>query len=112
MAFIYYESAQSVLPSFIPDSLSDKLLHVGGYALLGALCVRALSDRFRKPVTVAVALAAVLLTTTYGVSDEVHQSFVPLREADSWDVVADFVGGLVAALPLYVWFRPRGQRVR
>lgn len=112
MALIFYESSQPALPSFVPDSVSDKLLHIGGYAILGALLVRALSDGFRRPLTAALAVLAVVLTTGYGVSDEIHQSFVPPREMDAWDVVADAVGGTLAAAPLYIWFRLRGESVR
>lgn len=112
MAVIFYESSQPALPSFVPDTISDKLLHIGGYAVLGALLVRALSNGFRRPVTATVAVLAVTLTTAYGVSDEMHQSFVPPREMDPWDVVADAVGGTLAAAPLYIWFRPRGESVR
>lgn len=112
MAVIFYESSQPALPSFVPDTISDKLLHIGGYAVLGALLVRALSNGFRRPVTAAAAVLAVMLTTAYGVSDEIHQSFVPPREMDPWDVLADAVGGTLAAAPLYIWFRPRGKSVR
>ncbi len=112
MALIFYESSQPALPSFVPDSVSDKLLHIGGYAILGALLVRALSDGFRRPLTAALAVLAVALTTGYGVSDEIHQSFVPPREMDALDVVADAVGGTLAAAPLYIWFRLRGESVR
>ena len=31
----------------------------------------------------------------FGVSDELHQSFVPLREADPWDVIANAAGSLM-----------------
>jgi VanZ family protein len=30
------------------------------------------------------------------VFDEFHQSFVPLRNVDGWDLLADFCGGLMA----------------
>lgn len=112
MALIFYESSQPALPSFVPDSVSDKLLHIGGYAILGALFVRALSNGFRRPLTAAMAVLAVGLTAAYGVSDEIHQSFVPPREMDGWDVVADAVGGTLAAAPLYIWFRLRRESVR
>lgn len=111
MALIYYESSQASLPSVV-GGVSDKVLHVAGYSVLGALFVRALSAGFRRPVTAFVAVLAVALTTAYGVSDEMHQSFVPPREMDPWDVAADAVGGAIAAVPLYFWFRPRRESVR
>jgi VanZ family protein len=38
-----------------------------------------------------------LLATLYGVTDEVHQSFVPGRNPDWRDVVADGLGALLGA---------------
>ena len=40
----------------------------------------------------------VLLATLFGVTDEIHQYFVPGRQADVFDVVADAVGALAGAL--------------
>jgi len=61
--------------------------HLGIYGLLFALLWRALP---RAP-----ALAA-LLTILYGVSDELHQSTVPGRQATLFDVAVDAVGVLLA----------------
>jgi VanZ family protein len=38
-------------------------------------------------------LYSFLLTATYGISDEVHQSFVIARTADIMDALADALGG-------------------
>ncbi len=35
-------------------------------------------------------------TTLYGISDEIHQFFVPHREFSVHDIAADFVGGVLA----------------
>jgi VanZ family protein len=48
-------------------------------------------------------VAAILIAAAYGVSDEVHQSFVPMRSVEAMDVVADTVGAAVAAFALYAW---------
>ncbi len=37
-------------------------------------------------------LLSALSATLYGISDEIHQSFVPFREADVADVIADTIG--------------------
>lgn len=34
----------------------------------------------------------IVITALYGLSDEIHQSFVPGRFMDAWDLVADTVG--------------------
>lgn len=35
---------------------------------------------------------AIICVIAFGISDEVHQWFVPQRQADFWDLVADTVG--------------------
>ncbi len=70
--------------------------HFGVYAVLGALLFLAYSfetaDRGR-----AVALA-VLTASAYGVTDELHQAFVPGRVPDVADWGMDTLGALTGAL--------------
>ena len=67
---------------------ADKVGHAAAYAVLGGL-LRLATGR---------AWLAVLLSTLFGISDEIHQYFVPGRMADVFDVVADAVGALIGAL--------------
>ena len=106
MALLFHESSQPSVPALV-DRIWDKLLHSGAYAVLGGLMLRALSEGFRRPVTAGMAAVAVLLTTLYGASDEFHQWFVPPREMDARDLVADFTGASIAAMAGYLCFRPR-----
>jgi len=66
--------------------------HLAEYALLGALLTLALPDR--SPVA-PWAFAALALGSLYGVSDELHQWFVPGRVPDVLDWTADTVGAAV-----------------
>jgi len=99
---IFYMSSQShpeeQLPSFVLKDVSDKVLHAVEYAVLGGLCYRA----FRWGVSGAVAsyalLFAIATASLYGVTDEVHQFFVPFRESSWLDWLADTVGATVGAL--------------
>lgn len=99
---IYYLSAQShpedQLPSFLLKEVSDKVLHAVEYGILSLLCYRA----FRWAAGPAVARQAVVLAivtaSVYGITDEVHQAFVPLREASWQDWLADTVGATLAAV--------------
>ena len=51
-------------------------------------------------------LVAFLLTMLYAFSDEFHQTFVPGRYADPWDLFFDALGALLA-LALWLYWRRR-----
>jgi VanZ family protein len=80
----------------LPGGLSDKGGHSIGYAMLGALVLRAFAGGRLSGVTWPRAAAALLVATFYGVSDEFHQSFVPGRTPDAYDVLADCSGAAIA----------------
>jgi len=61
--------------------------HFGEYAILGALLLVALG--LPKHAIAAAALASV-----YGVTDEIHQLFVPGRHADPVDWLVDTLGAI------------------
>ena len=95
LAVVFWLSSLSVVPG--AHYFWDKLLHTVGYAVLGVLALRAFHggfERLRPEPTLYAALAVIL----WGISDEIHQSFVPGRDASAWDVLADVVGFLIAVL--------------
>ena len=80
------------------DTALRKLAHMGEYAMLGALLVRATGRA-------GVALA---LSVLYAVSDEIHQSFVPGRLGSPVDVAIDAVG---VACGIAIWQLVRSRRL-
>lgn len=102
---IFYLSSlshpEAYLPSLI-ETLGDKLLHVLEYGLLGILCYRAFRHAAGPWAAGSSLLLAILASAAYGLTDEVHQAFVPFREPDVWDLLADAVG---ATLAVYGWHR-------
>ncbi len=95
MAIIFIASAipGSDLPVFGSwDVFAKKGGHMLGYALLTIACFRALNSRsiLRSQFAIAVCLAGL-----YAILDELHQSYVPGRNASPWDVCIDVVGGFV-----------------
>lgn len=50
-----------------------------------------------------------LFIALYGLSDEVHQYFVPGRSSSAFDLLVDGAGGLFAALFMNWFFRRRGS---
>lgn len=89
----------------IPE-LGDKALHIIEYAVLGALCFRAFRWATTDRLAQRAFLWAVLASSLYGLSDEVHQLFVPPRESSWLDCLADVIGSFVGA-----WVMSRHQRV-
>ena len=73
----------------------DKVLHFVAYALLGILFLRAFkTSRIKNNVNLMLILS-VLLSFLYGISDEIHQYFVPYRSAELMDVLADMLGAII-----------------
>ncbi len=97
-AAIFYQSSKpspQTMPSFIG---MDKLLHFTAYGLLGAMMLRALRSSFPDQPTRNLILLSILAAFLYGVSDELHQSFVIFRDGDVFDAIADLCGSVVGVL--------------
>jgi len=94
-AAIFVFSSQSAInaPEVFP--YSDKLLHFLEYAIFGFLLLRALCSTGAVSVGVGLRAIAVILAVIYGLSDEIHQHFVPGRAMDMMDFLSDSVGALV-----------------
>jgi VanZ family protein len=87
----------------LPGGTPDWFGHAAGYAILGGLLLRALAGGRRTGVTSRVVLAATVLATLYGATDEWHQSFVSGRTPASGDLAVDAFGSAVAAGLGWLW---------
>ena len=110
---IFYLSAQPHPEEHVPfvTHFSDKVLHAVEYAVLGALCYRALRGSRHDVWGQQAISVAILLASLYGASDEVHQAFVPFRDANWLDWVADTFGAAVGVTVMHRVFslRPVGS---
>lgn len=88
--FIYILSEKGGKITLPPLPFVDKILHILLYSILGFLYSRAHNFQWNKFTFLATVLFAVL----YGISDELHQYFVPQRNSSIMDVVADGLGGM------------------
>jgi VanZ family protein len=99
---IFYLSSQShpeeQLPSLLFEEVSDKVLHGVEYAVLGGLCYRAFRWGANGQVASQALLFAVIAASLYGITDEVHQFFVPFRESSWQDWLADTAGAVIGAM--------------
>ncbi|MDY6954387.1 MAG: VanZ family protein [Thermodesulfobacteriota bacterium] len=85
-------STPQAMPSF-PHM--DKLLHLGAYAVLGALFLRGFNNSRHRNHGEGIRVVSILLTGIYGATDELHQYYVPFRSADTGDILCDFLGGFI-----------------
>lgn len=89
--FIFSSRPSSLLPRFSwADAYVKKGGHMLGYGLLALSFWRGLK---MKPGNQA---AAWLMAIIYAITDEIHQTLVPGRQASVWDVmIFDGVGALI-----------------
>ena len=100
-AVIYWLSSQShpPHPSF-RFSGSDKLAHLFLYGGLTTVVSWGLYSG-RGGVSPRVQwIAPILFAVLYGVTDEIHQLFVPERSFDLWDLVANAFGAILVQVIL------------
>ncbi|WP_163099473.1 VanZ family protein [Peribacillus alkalitolerans] len=88
----------------LPDSYWDRMikdsLHLVEFGLLYLFFVLALAVNGK--LTRKMSLFAAIIAGLYGITDEIHQSFVPSRTPTMIDVVKDIIG--VTAVYFHVRF--------
>jgi len=84
----------------------DKILHLGEYIPFGFLLARALRNTNYGLSGNTLISLVLLFSLLYGVSDEYHQFFVPGRDSNWVDVVADSIGGVIGG---WIYYRLKGK---
>ena len=101
--FIYFQSSHPT-PQEIPSfRFMDKMLHIAAYAVLAILFYRAYQTLPIRHNLRLLVLLSILSASLYGISDEIHQYFVPFREADIFDGIADTIGAIIGVLVYQTW---------
>ena len=105
-ALIFFLSSREAdeLNAFFLFPGQDKLIHIVEYGILGVLLLRSLAPWENQVNNPGLC---VFLGSLYGWSDEYHQSFVPGRESDAVDLLADFTGLAMVSL---LYLAARGKR--
>lgn len=100
-SFIIYLSSISNIPTIrgiitqepVPKGLwtGDEIEHIIEYSILSLLFYRSLKPTkyYNQAVTATIIFAVI-----FGLFDEIHQHFVPLRTFSILDLLWDFIGGL------------------
>ena len=111
MGLIFFLSQQHSLPtpSLFPGQ--DKLFHGIMFGVLGAFYLGSMR-KSRAGYSLPQAAIASLYVLAYGVSDEIHQYFVPGRTTEYMDVAADAAGGLLVATIVYLIARSKSASSR
>ena len=78
--------------------------HFVEYLIFGGLLTNAL--RWHMPLRRAAVLA-IVIASAYGVTDEIHQIFVPMRSCDPLDWTVDTVAAAAGALVTFAILRKR-----
>ena len=81
----------------------DKVLHAGAYALLAGLWAGALARGRVRDASWRALLAAWVIASAHGATDELHQLLVPGRHADAFDFASDALGAAAAAGAVWAW---------
>lgn len=87
----------SIADTYTENFVIFKTLHILEYGLLYLLIFRAMFKTFSKTVAVqTLFFVSICIAILYGVSDEIHQTFVPTRQGAIRDVFIDTIGILLA----------------
>ena len=110
-AFLYYLSSVSSFPVEPPFEHFDKVVHFCLYSGLSAVVAVGLQHASHRYSVRMLIIIPVAFSALYGMTDEIHQLFVPSRNFAIGDMIADAIGALAAAtlfLFFYRWKRSRG----
>lgn len=104
------DQLDSVLPWFqkwLPGLADFNPMHYVAYFILGLTVAFAMG---RRSATWSGFVINVLICVLYGVTDEWHQSFVPMRSPDPLDLLHDGMGAAAAALLVLLVSKLRRNR--
>ncbi|MBI2412767.1 MAG: VanZ family protein [Deltaproteobacteria bacterium] len=111
LAFIVWGSL-TPMPEELPEIWEiDKVYHLGAYAIMGGLWVRAMRGGEGIKSSRAVLLAG-SFAFLFGAAIEVLQSFVPERNSDIIDGMVNGAGGIIGAIIFNRFLSFMGQSSR
>lgn len=103
-------SIPALSPPPVGFELSDKLYHFVEFFGFGLVLIRAFTNSGSALLSSRPFAAASLFGIFYALTDEFHQYFVPNREVQFWDVVADTLGVVAISVVWWLWRRKKKRR--
>lgn len=101
--FSIFFLAESTLVNNLSGFNPFSLLHIPLYGLLSIFLFLSVQNR-KSPPSKTSYLLVVIIAGVVGVLDEIHQSFLPTREASKGDVLLDLVGVFLGLLVIRHFF--------
>ena len=95
MGLIFYLSSRSNINVPMVIKGFDKVLHACAYMVLAFLLYLSI---FKSGARKYVFIGALIFTIFYGITDEIHQYYVPGRDAAAGDIIADAIGAFIGCL--------------
>jgi len=110
LGMVYYLSSLSFRNIKSPFPFYDKIFHATEYAILAVLLYLALYISLSKQFLRFIGLGVVFLCIVYGILDEFHQSFVPSRFADFYDLVANTTGAILGTVVIGLFLSIKNKK--
>ena len=82
---------------------ADKIAHFFEYMILSILVTRAVNLTFSFKKKSYGILLVLSITLLFGISDEIHQYFVPNRSMELGDIISDLIG-IIFGIFVYTLF--------
>jgi len=111
MGFIFYTSSISGSDIRYVFAFQDVVYHCIIYLILGLFFARALKNTYPNITLSKIIFLTIMFGSLYGITDELHQAFVPDRSVSGFDIFIDGIGSFIGGLiyPLRKNFSSRGK---
>lgn len=80
------------------------------YLALAWLTARLLAAETKTLSTPVIRLTAIIFSSFFGLSDEIHQAFVPARDASAADFAADVTGSIAGSFIYFYIYAKKTKR--
>ncbi len=105
--------AVSTIPQVPPPwsfRWGDKVLHFVEYGIFSFLLFLAFFTSGKEFFKKNVFLLSSIIGIAYGLSDEIHQKFIPGRSCDVFDFLADCLGIIFVQLIIFIYLKMEFRR--
>ena len=95
---IFYLSSLPEVPLVTEITKETLILHMIEYAILSILLFRAFTNSKNTVLRNNAIFLAIIIAILYGITDEIHQYFVPGRFLNHLDIIANGIGSSIVLM--------------